>query len=120
MDALIKPLRGGKPSEVKSNDAKSSGATSSFGAKSSEFRPAELDPSEFLAAAVQPDQARPSRHEAETAVKTLLSYIGENPDREGLLDTPRRVVEAYGTDLSGLSSVPGRGAQPNVRRDRRP
>ena len=39
--------------------------------------------------------SRPSRSEAEKAVKTLLAYIGENTAREGLLDTPRRVVEAY-------------------------
>ena len=61
--------------------------------KAPEARPAELDPSEFLAAAVRADQPRPSRAEAEHAVHTLLSYIGENPSREGLLDTPRRVVE---------------------------
>jgi GTP cyclohydrolase IA len=39
--------------------------------------------------------ARPSRAEAEAAVKTLIAYIGENAAREGLVDTPRRVVEAY-------------------------
>lgn len=43
-----------------------------------------------------PDMAvRPSREEAEAAVETLLRWIGENPQREGLLDTPRRVVKAY-------------------------
>ena len=83
MDALIKSLRPGKPSDIKSSDA-----------KTPETRPAELDPSEFLAAAVRADQPRPSRAEAEAAVHTLLGYIGENPDREGLLDTPRRVEHA--------------------------
>jgi GTP cyclohydrolase I len=39
--------------------------------------------------------ARPSREEAEAAVRTLISYIGDDPDREGLLDTPSRVVKAY-------------------------
>ena len=50
----------------------------------------------------QPDAApeltpvkRPSRDEAESAVRTLLAWIGENPNREGLLDTPRRMVKAY-------------------------
>src|SRR5262245_44050672 len=62
--------------------------------KAPDARPAELDPAEFLAAAVRADQPRPSRAEAEHAVHTLLAYIGENPHREGLLDTPRRVVEA--------------------------
>jgi GTP cyclohydrolase I len=38
---------------------------------------------------------RPSRAEAEAAVRTLLAYIGDDPDREGLLETPRRVVSAY-------------------------
>ncbi|MFC0218426.1 GTP cyclohydrolase I [Pseudochelatococcus lubricantis] len=38
---------------------------------------------------------RPTRAEAEAAVETLLRWIGENPAREGLVDTPRRVVKAY-------------------------
>ncbi|MFG1358929.1 GTP cyclohydrolase I FolE [Xanthobacter pseudotagetidis] len=44
---------------------------------------------------------RPSRGEAEAAVRTLLAYIGEDPGREGLLDTPRRVVAAYDELFSG-------------------
>jgi GTP cyclohydrolase I len=39
--------------------------------------------------------ARPSREQAEEAVRTLLAFIGDDPRREGLLDTPRRVVSAY-------------------------
>ncbi len=39
--------------------------------------------------------AKPSREEAETAVRTLIRWIGDDPDREGLLDTPKRVVKAY-------------------------
>jgi len=38
---------------------------------------------------------RPSRAEAEAAVRTLLAWAGDDPSREGLRDTPRRVVEAY-------------------------
>ena len=38
---------------------------------------------------------RPSRGDAEAAVRTLLAYIGDNPSREGLRDTPRRVVSAF-------------------------
>ena len=34
----------------------------------------------------------PRASEAEAAVRTLIAYIGDNPDREGLLDTPKRVV----------------------------
>jgi GTP cyclohydrolase I len=94
MDALIKSLRPGKGSEIKAPDV------------APETRPAELDPAEFLAAAVRADQPRPSRAEAEQAVHTLLSYIGENPDREGLLDTPRRVVEAFDELYQGYHQCP--------------
>lgn len=50
--------------------------------------------------------ARASREEAEQAVRTLLSYFGENPDREGLLDTPRRFVGAYEEFLAGYAEDP--------------
>lgn len=49
---------------------------------------------------------RPSRQQAEAAVKTLLAYIGENPEREGLLDTPKRVVGAYEELYRGYNEVP--------------
>ncbi len=39
--------------------------------------------------------SRPSREEAEAAVRTLLRWAGDDPSREGLVDTPRRVVKAY-------------------------
>ncbi|MFS8039116.1 GTP cyclohydrolase I FolE [Xanthobacter sp. AM11] len=45
--------------------------------------------------------ARPSRAEAEAAVRTLLAYLGEDPAREGLLDTPKRVVKAYDELFAG-------------------
>lgn len=50
-----------------------------------------------IAAAVALERVlkRPSREEAEAAVRTLIAWAGDNPDREGLLDTPRRVVDAY-------------------------
>ncbi|MBK8284146.1 MAG: GTP cyclohydrolase I FolE [Ahniella sp.] len=47
-----------------------------------------------------------SREQAETAVRTLLAYAGEDPAREGLLDTPRRVVEAYSDWFSGYREDP--------------
>lgn len=47
-----------------------------------------------------------SREQAEEAVRTLLRYAGEDPAREGLLDTPRRVVEAYGDWFSGYALDP--------------
>ena len=105
MDALIKSLRPGKSSETKPSETKSS-ETKPSEAKTPEVRPAELDPSEFLAAAVRADQPRPSRAEAEAAVETILSYIGENPQREGLLDTPRRVVEAFDELYQGYHQCP--------------
>jgi len=59
---------------------------------------------------VEPIQLKPSdqatREEAEEAVRTLLSYFGENPDREGLLDTPRRFVDAYEEFLAGYAEDP--------------
>ena len=50
--------------------------------------------------------ARPSREAAEEAVRTLLSYFGENPAREGLVDTPRRFVDAYEEFLTGYAEDP--------------
>lgn len=52
-------------------------------------------------APVENAAARPSRAEAEDAVRTLLRWIGENPGREGLLDTPKRVVKAYEQFFAG-------------------
>ncbi len=49
------------------------------------------------------DGARPSRAEAEAAVRTLIAWAGDDPDREGLLDTPKRVVKAYEEWFSGYS-----------------
>ena len=80
MDAIIKPIRTNPPSEI----------------------PA----AEFQASAIRADLPRPSREEAELAVKTLLAYIGEDATREGLLDTPRRVVEAYDELFQGYHMCP--------------
>ena len=83
MDAIIKPIRGGKsPDKL------------------------EIPESDYMAAPVAKDAPRPSRAEAEQAVKTLLSYIGEDARREGLLDTPRRVVEAYDELFQGYFQCP--------------
>ena len=49
---------------------------------------------------------RPNKKEAKDAVKVLLSWIGDDPNREGLLDTPARVVKAYEDWFSGYSSDP--------------
>lgn len=50
---------------------------------------------------IQPHVIRPSQKEAEEAVRTLLLWAGDNPDREGLLDTPKRVTKAYKELFSG-------------------
>ncbi|HEY5781419.1 MAG TPA: GTP cyclohydrolase I FolE [Lysobacter sp.] len=52
------------------------------------------------------DQNKPSREQAEAAIRTLLSWAGDNPEREGLLDTPKRVVEAFGDWYSGYGDDP--------------
>ena len=44
---------------------------------------------------------RPTRAEAEGALRTLLLWAGDNPDREGLRDTPARVARAYEDWFSG-------------------
>ena len=75
MDAVIKPLR-------------SSAATSSQPATPSD-----------------PSQPRPTREEAEAAVKTLISYVGDDPQREGLIATPRRVIEAFDELYQGTAPI---------------
>ena len=49
---------------------------------------------------------KPSRKQAEEAVKTLIEWAGDNPEREGLLETPKRVVNAYKEFFSGYDSKP--------------
>ena len=53
-----------------------------------------------------PDPIRPTREEAEAAVRTLLRYAGDDPDREGLLDTPARVVRSYDEFYGGYREDP--------------
>ncbi len=45
--------------------------------------------------------SKPSRAEAERAVKTLIEYIGEDPEREGVRETPKRVVKAFDEYFKG-------------------
>jgi GTP cyclohydrolase I len=49
---------------------------------------------------------RPSREEAMAAVRTLLKWAGDNPDREGLIDTPKRVVDSYLEFYAGYEMDP--------------
>ena len=50
--------------------------------------------------------ARPSREEAEAAVRVLLRWAGDDPGREGLVDTPKRVARAYEDLFSGYREDP--------------
>ena len=49
---------------------------------------------------------KPSREEAEAAVRTLLQWTGDDPSREGLIDTPARVVRAYEEYFKGYDEDP--------------
>ena len=48
----------------------------------------------------------PSREEAMNAVKTLIAWAGDNPNREGLIETPKRVVKAYEEFFAGYDDDP--------------
>ncbi|MEM8617587.1 MAG: GTP cyclohydrolase I FolE [Pseudomonadota bacterium] len=52
------------------------------------------------------DVKRPSQEEAEEAVRTLLAWAGDDPQREGLIDTPKRVVKAYREFFAGYEMDP--------------
>jgi GTP cyclohydrolase I len=59
------------------------------------------------AVALKRQTKRPSRAEAEDAVRTLLAWTGDDPDREGLRETPRRVTEAFEEYFAGYRMDPG-------------
>ena len=50
--------------------------------------------------------SKPTREEAQKAVKTLIEWAGGNPDREGLIETPKRVVKAYEEFFAGYDDDP--------------
>jgi len=52
------------------------------------------------------DKKSVTREQAEEAVRTLILWAGDNPQREGLLDTPKRVVKAYSEFFAGYSVDP--------------
>ena len=58
------------------------------------------------APAAPPEPRRPTRAEAEAAVATLLRWAGDDPSREGLVDTPRRVAKAYEELFGGYRQDP--------------
>ncbi|WP_119168124.1 GTP cyclohydrolase I FolE [Algihabitans albus] len=52
------------------------------------------------------ERRRPSQAEAEAAVRTLIEWAGDDPDREGLAGTPERVVRAYEEFFAGYNEDP--------------
>ena len=56
---------------------------------------------------IAPDVSdRPTREEAERAARTLIAWAGEDPDREGVADTPRRLVSSWSELFSGYETDP--------------
>jgi GTP cyclohydrolase IA len=70
----------------------------------------EIVMDDIVASSVRPRQTpvKPSRETAEAAVRTLIAWAGDDPEREGLIDTPRRVVKAYEELFGGYGQDPGR------------
>jgi len=62
-----------------------------------------MPPSDYLD---KPVTDRPSEAEVEAAVRTLLRWTGDNPNREGLIDTPKRVTKAYLEMFNGYDMCP--------------
>lgn len=54
------------------------------------------------------DKNRPSEEEALQAIKTILRFIGENPDREGLIKTPKRMLKSYREMFDGYDKDPAK------------
>lgn len=52
------------------------------------------------------DKEKPTREQAEMAIRTLIKWAGDNPDREGLRDTPSRVVRSYEEFYQGYLADP--------------
>ena len=57
-------------------------------------------------ALLKKEENKPSREEAEEAVRTLIKWTGDNPDREGLIETPKRVVKAFEEYFAGYYQDP--------------
>jgi GTP cyclohydrolase IA len=62
--------------------------------------------SDHVRAAPERVVPKPTREQAFAAVRTLIAYAGDNPDREGLRDTPKRVIDAYDELYSGYRQCP--------------
>ena len=62
--------------------------------------------SDHVRAAPQPVEPRPTREQAEEAVRTLIAYAGDDPAREGLLETPKRVIGTFDEIYRGYGESP--------------
>lgn len=80
--------------------------TSDFSRAAPQARHDYREPAAGSIATETPGAARPSREEAEAAVRTLLRWAGDDPAREGLLDTPKRVASAYEEFFAGYALDP--------------
>ncbi|MGJ8534102.1 MAG: GTP cyclohydrolase I FolE [Alphaproteobacteria bacterium] len=65
-----------------------------------------LGPLKKAISAEQQAPSRPTREQAEEAVRTLIAWAGDDPTREGVLDTPKRVVKAYEEFYRGYDESP--------------
>ena len=73
--------------------------------KKKEFKMDAISPKETSKESLE---KKVSREEAEEAVRTLIKWAGDNPKREGLIDTPKRVVNAYEEFFAGYGISPGK------------
>ena len=75
-------------------------------AKNTVIKPWQQGLADHVRTAPAANLPRPSRQEAEDAVRTLIAYAGDDATREGVLDTPKRVVDAYDELFQGYREVP--------------
>ena len=68
--------------------------------------PSDASLSDHVRQAPQPPAERPSREAAEAAVRTLIAFAGDRPEREGLIETPKRVIDAYEELYRGYRESP--------------
>jgi GTP cyclohydrolase I len=70
------------------------------------FAQARTDAEPAQAAASPAAPAKPSREQAMEAVRTLIAWAGDDPRRPGLVDTPKRLIDAYGEWFAGYADDP--------------
>jgi GTP cyclohydrolase I len=70
------------------------------------IKPWPRGPSDHVRTAPAPVENRPSREDAEAAVRTLIAYAGDDPAREGLEATPKRVIAAFDELYRGYREIP--------------